>query len=92
MAKIPTFEEFLGRTVPEEKQHLLVRKVEDYRLAKLAKKVGQWENIAPFLGLEEADEEEIKEDKDTAERRRLVPCIFGSSVSLMKTCPNTYHF
>ena len=74
MANLPSFEELL-RAVPEKKQHLLDRKVEEYQLAEIAINLTQWQDIVPYLGLKEAEETAIKENNDTAERRRLVPCV-----------------
>ena len=74
MANLPSFEELL-RAVPEEKQHLLDSKVEEYQLAEIAINLSQWQDIVPYLGLKEAEETAIKENNDTAERRRLVPCV-----------------
>ena len=74
MANLPSFEELL-RAVPEEKQHLLDSKLEEYQLAEIALNLTQWQDIVPYLGLKETDETAIKEDHDTAERRRLVHCV-----------------
>ena len=80
MAKVPPFEDLL-RTVPEEKQCLLDCKVDDYQLAEIAKNLTDWQEVVPYLGLKEAEERAIKDNNNTTERRRSVPCIFGSSVS-----------
>ena len=74
MANLPSFEELL-RAVPEEKQHLLDSEVEDYQLAEIAINLTQWQDIVPYLGPKEAEETAIKENNDTAERRRLVPFV-----------------
>ena len=74
MANLPSFEELL-RAVPEDKQHRLDSKVEEYQLAEIALNLTQWQDIVPYLGLKEAEETAIKENNDTAERRRLVPCV-----------------
>ena len=92
MAKLSPFEEFLLGAVPEEKRHLLDHKVEDYQLAEIAKNLTYWQEVVPYLGLKEAEETAIKEDNDTAERRRIVPCIFGYSVSLKQPCLLTHQF
>ena len=74
MANLPSFEELL-RAVPEKKHHLLDSKVGEYQLAEIAINLTQWQDIVPYLGLKEAEETAIKENNDTAERRRLVPCV-----------------
>ena len=73
MADLPWFEELL-LAVPE-KQYLLDSKVEEYQLAEIALNLTQWQDIVPYLGLKEAEETAIKENNDTAERRRLLPCV-----------------
>ena len=74
MANLPSFEELL-RAVPEEKQYLLDSKVEEYQLAEIAINLSQWQEVVPYLGLKEAEETAIKENNNTAERRRLVRCV-----------------
>ena len=74
MANLTLFEELL-RAVPEEKQYLLDSKVEEYQLAEIAINLTQWQEVVPYLGLKEAEETAIKENHDTAERRRLVRCV-----------------
>ena len=71
---LPSFEELL-RAVPEDKQHRLDSKVEEYQLAEIALNLTQWQDIVPYLGLKEAEETAIKENNHTAERRRLLPCV-----------------
>ena len=74
MANLPSFEELLC-AVPQEKQHLLDGKVEDYQLAKIAKNITHWQEVAPYLGLTEAEETAIEENNNTAERRRFVSFV-----------------
>ena len=75
-ANLPSFDELLS-AVPQEKQHLLNGKVEDYQLAEIAKNITHWQEIAPYLGLTEAEETAIKENNDTAEKRRLVSFVWS---------------
>lgn len=70
----PSFEELLRR-LPEEKQYLLDRKVEnDHRLAEIAGEVTGWRNVLPYLIENDTEkaEETIFENYPTIERRRLV--------------------
>ena len=74
MANLPSFEELL-RAVPEEKQHLLDSKVEEYQLAEIAINLTRWQEVVPYLGLKEAEETAIEGNHDTVERRRLAHCV-----------------
>ena len=72
-SRLLSFDELL-REVPEEKRHLLDKKVKYIHLENIAKKLLEWREVLPYLLESDAEEEEetIAEDFKTTKRRRLV--------------------
>ena len=69
-------QQLLRLLVPREKHHILDRQVEDYHLAEIAMNMTHWQDVAPYLGLTDAEEVAIEMNHRWEERRRLVPRSF----------------
>ena len=69
--------------------HLLDQKItNDIHLEDIARSLGNWRAAVVYLGLNEADEEEIEEENSRTDARRLVLCAAISQI--VCACTNTY--
>ena len=85
-----TLEQVLA-TIPQQSLSRLDEKVSDIHLEEIARKLIKWESVCTNLGINEADEEAIKEENPTTDARRYVGlyCIIVSclvSVSAVLLC------
>ena len=73
MANLVSLEKLLCDLVPEKQRlDLLGSTVKDDHLTVLAESLTHWQEIAPYLGLTEAEETAIEKNYDREERRRFV--------------------
>ena len=64
-----TLEQVLA-TIPQQSLSRLDEKVSDIHLEEIARKLIKWESVCTNLGINEADEEAIKEENPTTDARR----------------------
>ena len=67
MATRPSLEDLL-KDIPRQKLNQSCR---DDHLSKIALSLTDWQSVAPFLGLTEADEEEIKRDYSNTKTQKI---------------------
>ena len=67
MAARPSLEELLRGAAPEK----LDQPCRDDHLSEIALSLTEWQSMAPFLGLSDAEEREIEEDSRPAKRRKV---------------------